>query len=56
MLTELQTSAVFGARLLKMQKAIIDSEQNDDFFSLVVAIAGEIGNNSFDHNLGNWLM
>ena len=23
-------------------------------FSLVVAIAGEIGNNSFDHNLGNW--
>ena len=22
--------------------------------SLLVAIAGEIGNNSFDHNLGNW--
>ena len=22
--------------------------------SLVTAIAGEIGNNSFDHNLGNW--
>jgi len=21
---------------------------------LIVAIAGEIGNNSFDHNLGNW--
>jgi sensor histidine kinase regulating citrate/malate metabolism len=23
-------------------------------FSLIVAVAGEIGNNSFDHNLGNW--
>lgn len=23
--------------------------------SLITAIAGEIGNNSFDHNLGNWL-
>ena len=25
-----------------------------DMVSLVIAIAGEIGNNSFDHNLGNW--
>ena len=25
-----------------------------DLLSLVVSIAGEIGNNSFDHNLGQW--
>ena len=23
-------------------------------FSLIVAVTGEIGNNSFDHNIGNW--
>ena len=28
--------------------------QLSNMFSLVVAVAGEIGNNSFDHNLGNW--
>lgn len=49
-----QNSSVFQARLMKMQGAILDSERNDDFVPLIVAIAGEIGNNSFDHNLGNW--
>ena len=25
-----------------------------EYYPLIVAIVGEIGNNSFDHNLGNW--
>jgi len=49
-----QNSAVFQARLSKMEGAILDAEKNDDFVPLIVAVAGEIGNNSFDHNLGNW--
>lgn len=47
-------SGVFQARLTRMQDEIMRSEKIKDFFSLVVAVAGEIGNNSFDHNLGNW--
>lgn len=49
-----QNSSIFQARLMKMQGAIIDSERNDGLVPLIVAITGEIGNNSFDHNLGNW--
>ena len=47
------TRDVFQARLEKMQSKlskIISTET----VSLIVAIAGEIGNNSYDHNLGNW--
>ena len=48
-----QTRDVFQARLEKLQshlqRAIPSSAT-----SLLSAIAGEIGNNSFDHNLGNW--
>jgi len=47
-------SADFQARLLKMQDVLIASKKVDKIFSLIVAVAGEIGNNSFDHNLGNW--
>lgn len=45
---------VFKARLDKMA---FELERNIDFkdlVSLIVAIIGEIGNNSFDHNFGNW--
>ena len=42
-----QTRDVFQARLDRMAIAF---DQN----YLVTAIAGEIGNNSFDHNVGNW--
>jgi excisionase family DNA binding protein len=49
-------SATFNARVIKMGDEL--SQISDDFikkiFSLIVAMAGEIGNNSFDHNLGNW--
>lgn len=47
-------SAVFQARLTKMQDEIMGSKKDVPFFSLIVAAAGEIGNNSYDHNLGNW--
>jgi excisionase family DNA binding protein len=49
-------SAVFQSRLIKMQEKLRTVEDGDikNIFSLVVAVAGEIGNNSFDHNLGNW--
>jgi hypothetical protein len=47
-------SAVFQARLIKMQNALIKEGMADAIMPLIVAVAGEIGNNSFDHNLGRW--
>ena len=49
-----QNSAVFQARLVKMQSLMVQKNDLGDLLSLVVSIAGEIGNNSFDHNLGQW--
>lgn len=49
------TSAVFQARLTRMQDDFSRAGMDDDTVALTVAVAGEIGNNSFDHNLGNWL-
>src|SRR3990167_2379556 len=49
-----QTSAVFQARLTKMQNLMIENTSAKNLFSLLVSVAGEIGNNSFDHNLGQW--
>lgn len=48
------TSDIFRARL---DRVAADLEKRKDFesdFSSLVAVAGEIGNNSYDHNLGNW--
>ena len=48
-----QTRDIFQARLEKLQSSlqrVVASKAT----SLLSAIAGEIGNNSFDHNLGNW--
>ncbi len=47
-------SAVFQTRLTKMQDLLAGVKELASIFSLIVAVAGEIGNNSFDHNLGNW--
>lgn len=47
-------SAVFQTRLTRMQDILAEMKELAPIFSLVVAVAGEIGNNSFDHNLGNW--
>lgn len=48
-----QTRDVFQARLEKLQ-AELTRRLSVDLYSLLTAVAGEIGNNSFDHNLGNW--
>lgn len=47
-----QTRDVFNVRLEIFTRQLEVSMGNDAF--LLSAIAGEIGNNSFDHNLGKW--
>ncbi|MFZ1654496.1 MAG: helix-turn-helix domain-containing protein [Candidatus Moraniibacteriota bacterium] len=47
-------SLVFQTRLARMEKDFTATFPNLDWVSLVIAATGEIGNNSFDHNLGNW--
>jgi len=49
-------SALFQSRLQKMQNELINTsdEKIKSIAPLVVAVAGEVGNNSFDHNLGQW--
>ncbi len=49
-----QNSAVFQSRLIKMESLMLQNKISEDFASRVVSIAGEIGNNSFDHNLAQW--
>lgn len=48
-----RTRDVFQARLEAFQSKLT-STASVDASSLITAVAGEIGNNSFDHNLGNW--
>lgn len=48
-----QTRDVFQARLERLQHQLQGSVP-DSAVSLLSAVTGEIGNNSFDHNLGNW--
>lgn len=51
-----QTSSVFQARLATFEtllRTIPDLEQGGRY-SLLTAIVGEIGDNAFAHNLGNW--
>lgn len=48
-----QTRDIFQARLEKLQ-SVLKNKVSLSAISLLSAIAGEIGNNSFDHNLGNW--
>ena len=47
------TRDVFQARLERLQSKL-GRIVSLNTVSLITAIAGEIGNNSFDHNLGNW--
>ena len=47
-------SAVFQTRLIQMQDFLAGIKELAYMFPLLVAVAGEIGNNSYDHNLGNW--
>lgn len=50
-----ETRDVFQARLEKMVVELLEQKKADqEKVYIASAIAGEIGNNSFDHNLGNW--
>jgi hypothetical protein len=49
------TRDIFQARLKKMIDDLLEnSEIEKNKIYVISAIAGEIGNNSFDHNIGNW--
>ncbi|MEK7447711.1 MAG: helix-turn-helix domain-containing protein [Patescibacteria group bacterium] len=49
-----RTSDIFQARLVSMEKLLMQDNEAKQIFSLLVSVTGEIGNNSFDHNLGQW--
>lgn len=48
------TSSIFQARLVKMEHLLIKKPGFEKLYSLIVLVAGEIGDNSFAHNLGKW--
>jgi len=48
------TRDIFQARLDKMLGELLKSPVPEDDSYIISAITGEIGNNSFDHNLGSW--
>jgi len=48
------TSSVFQGRLVKMERMIMEKPGFEKLYSLIVLVAGEIGDNSFAHNLGKW--
>lgn len=47
-------SAVFQAKLSKMEYLLMNKTGFEKLYSLIVLVAGEIGDNSFAHNLGRW--
>lgn len=44
----------FQSRLMKMGKLLEANAAKLPWFSLIILAVGEMGNNSFDHNIGNW--
>lgn len=49
-----QTSPIFQAKLTKMEYELLQKPGFEKLYSLIVLVAGEIGDNSFAHNLGKW--
>ena len=49
-----QNSAAFQTKVIGMQEILAKIDGLENLFPLIGAVVGEIGNNSFDHNLGNW--
>lgn len=45
---------IFQARLDSMHSNLRKQFRDSNSIALLVAVAGEIGNNCFDHNLGQW--
>ncbi|MEA3398551.1 MAG: hypothetical protein U9R06_02275 [Patescibacteria group bacterium] len=51
-----ETRDIFQARLDKMTNFLLKEKVlNEDDVYIISAAAGEIGNNSFDHNIGLWI-
>lgn len=48
------TSSIFNARLTKMEYALMQQPGFEKLYSLIVLVTGEIGDNSFAHNIGKW--
>lgn len=49
-----QNTSVFSDRLSVLVKDLKNILDLTDFYSVIGAMVGEIGDNSFAHNLGNW--
>jgi DNA-binding transcriptional MerR regulator len=49
-----QNSIIFQHRLKKLENEFGTIVELKNSFPLITSVVGEIGNNSFDHNLGNW--
>ena len=49
-----ETKDVFEGRLVRLQNELAKKSELLHLFPLIISAAGEIGNNSFDHNLGAW--
>lgn len=47
-------SAIFQARLGALENLISQIPELKEEYSLITSMVGEIGNNSFDHNVGSW--
>lgn len=47
-------SPTFQARLGRLEMAMQKTPELEKDFSFISSVVGEIGNNSFDHNLGSW--
>ena len=45
---------IFNYRLGKLEKELMSVPEFTKSYSLTTSMVGEIGNNSFDHNIGNW--
>lgn len=48
------TKDVFQVRLQAFERQLASVNGLTNFFPLISSCVGEIGSNSFDHNLGNW--
>lgn len=48
------TRDIFQARLDSMYRELLTQWKNENEIALLSAVVGELGNNCFDHNLGQW--
>lgn len=49
-----ETNDIFSARLQSLSMQLERLPELKEIFPLIIAIIGEIGNNSYNHNIGNW--